>query len=96
MDTNNIYFEDVLSYGNLYIDKVLFSYDNLPIVFVCKNLSGKLLLSVCTDSIMTMSWMLIEVSKQTLVKVIKNEIPDDKLPSKTTFLDVGRYLNDYI
>lgn len=78
MEEKKKYFENVPLYGDLcdlYIDKVLFSYDNLPIVFVLKDFKNNYFLSICTDSIFTLDWIITKVSTLTLIGVLKNEIP---------------------
>lgn len=75
MKNNKIYFENVLNFGDLYLDKVLFAYDNLPIVFVCTDKNYNYYLAICTDSICSLSWMLTSVSTSTLIDVLKNKIP---------------------
>lgn len=75
MKDKKIYFENVLNYGNLYLDKVLFAYDNLPIIFVCTDKYHNYYLAICTDSICSLSWMLTGVSISTLISILKNEIP---------------------
>lgn len=68
------YFEDVLEYGDLKVEKVLFMFDNLPIIFVCTDSKKRRYLCQCTDIILGYSWMITQITYEILIRMIQNEI----------------------
>lgn len=70
-----IEFKNILEIGNLYNEKVLFAFDKIPIVFVCHNINGDRFLCLCTDCIVGYSWMITQVERDILIKLIKDEVP---------------------
>lgn len=68
------YFEDVLEYGNLEMEKVLFMFDYTPIIFVCKDVGDKRYLCQCTDMIVGYSWMITRIPYNVLISMMQNEI----------------------
>ena len=69
--------DDLLKQMDLQLDKVLFAYEQIPVVFVCKN--EKCYLGVCTNSLFgEYSFLLAVIQLGTLLKVLKDEIPVDK------------------
>lgn len=69
-----IYFENVLDYGDLELEKILFMFDQTPIVFVCKDLHGNRYLCQCTDMIVGYSWMITQISPKILIEMIRDNI----------------------
>lgn len=70
----NVYFTNVLEIGDLYLEKVLFEYDNEPIVFTCKDSNNYRYLCVCDDIIDSHSWIVTKISNKVLIDVIQNRI----------------------
>ena len=70
----NVYFTNVLDIGDLYLEKVLFEYDNEPIVFTCKDSNNYRYLCVCDDIIDSHSWIVTKISNEILIDVIQNRI----------------------
>ena len=46
-----IYFKNVPQYGDLEIEKVLFLFDNIPMIFVCRDDKKRYFLCQCVDVI---------------------------------------------
>lgn len=69
-----ICFEHVLRYGNLELEKVLFMFDQTPIVFVCIDSDKNRYLCQCTDLIVGYSWMITQISSEILIAMIRDEI----------------------
>lgn len=69
-----LYFRDILEIGNLFIEKVLFEFDKMPIVFVCQNSKRDKYLCVCTDCIVGYSWMITRIERDILINLIKDKI----------------------
>lgn len=60
--------------GKLTEEKVLFEFDKIPIIFVCKNQYRQRYLCICTDCILGYSWMITEVSRDILIDLIRDKI----------------------
>lgn len=70
---NEKYFENVPQIGTLKFEEELFSFENIPIVFVCIDKNNNKYLCVCDDIIEEESWIITKVSKQELLKVLNDE-----------------------
>lgn len=68
------YFKNVLEIGDLSLDKVLFEFEKLPIIFVCRDREEFYYFCLCTDMIIDNTWMLTKVSRGLLLKLLDNEI----------------------
>lgn len=68
------YFKNTPLYGDLYIEKVLFECEYIPIVFTCKNSENIRCLCVCDDIIESESWILIKISNSILLAVLNDDI----------------------
>lgn len=69
-----IFLEEIPEIGNLYIEKVLFEFDKVPMVFICQNLKKDRFLCLCTDCITGYSWMIAKIERRTLIKLINDKI----------------------
>jgi len=68
-----IYF-NISGIGVLTLDKILFEFDNLPILVVCLDTSGNRYFCLCTDPIMEFTWLISRISLNSLIDVIQNKI----------------------
>ena len=71
---NMIYFKSVPQYGDLEIEKVLFLFDNIPMIFVYRDDKKRYFLCQCVDVIDKFSWMITPVQKRLLISMMKDEI----------------------
>lgn len=69
-----IYFKNVPQYGDLEIEKVLFLFDNIPMIFICRDDKKRYFLCQCVDVIDKFSWMITQVQKRLLISMMKDEI----------------------
>ena len=69
-----IFFKNVPHYGDLKIAKVLFLFDNMPMVFVCNDDKKRYFLCQCVDVINGFSWMITLISKKLLISMMRDEI----------------------
>ena len=69
-----IYFKSVPKYGDLEIEKVLFLFDNIPMIFICRDDKKRYFLCQCVDVIDKFSWMITQVQKRLLISMMKDEI----------------------
>lgn len=67
------YFKNVPNLDNLYIYFIIFEYD-CPILFVCKNKKEELFICVCYDIRKTQKWIVSPIDKNSLIKLLKNEM----------------------
>lgn len=68
--TNEVYFENVLEYGNLYLDKVFNDFEDENIIFICKDKNGNYFLSVCYEFRFKLEWVLCKTDELSLIKLI--------------------------
>lgn len=69
------FLKNVGEFEQLDIEKILFEFDKIPMVFVCMNSEHKRYLSVCTDCMDGFSWLICEIDNKVLLQVLKDEIP---------------------
>lgn len=74
MIRNKLYFENLVGLGNLFLEKVFFSFDNQPIMFSCVNENRIRFFCICTDSIKDFSWIIVRANGESFVKLLKNKI----------------------
>lgn len=67
-------FECVPAGGTLYLEKVLFEFDKISMITVCKNDKGKRYLCLCTDVIIQETWMITQITNALLIDLIKDKI----------------------
>lgn len=70
---NKIYFKNVPNIGSLYLEKILFSFENTPIIFVCNDNDRQRFLCICDDIIDEESWIITCISDTTLLKILNDE-----------------------
>ncbi len=67
-------FEKISLLGKVKIERVLFAFENEPIIFVCKNKGGTRYICVNTGYGFSPSWLVAQSSKKTIIKMLKDEI----------------------
>ena len=65
---------DICDIGILTLDKILFEFDNLPILVVCLDTFGTHYFCLCTDSIMEFTWLISKITVNSLIDVIQDKI----------------------
>ena len=70
---SNEYFKNVPQIGTLYLEEELFSFENIPIIFVCIDKNKSRYLCVCDDIIDEESWIIVKISNNELLDVINDE-----------------------
>ena len=46
-----MFFFNIPQHGDLHLDKILFSFENVPMIFVCRNNKNEYFLCQCVDVI---------------------------------------------
>lgn len=72
--TNEVYFENVLDYGDLYLDKVFNDFEHENIIFTCKNESENYFFVVCYDFRFKLEWILCKTDAISLINLISKKI----------------------
>ena len=67
-------FEEISLLGKVNIERVLFSFEGEPIVFICKNRLGTRYICVNTGYGFEPSWLIARSSKKVIIKMLKDEI----------------------
>lgn len=70
---SKLYFNNVPCVGLLVLEKILFSFENIPIVFVCVDADKKRYLCVCDDVIDEESWIIVKISDYKLLRVLNDD-----------------------
>lgn len=68
------YFTNTPLYGDLFLEEVLFPYDNIPIIFTCKTKDNIRCICVCDDIIENQSWIITRISSEVLLAVLYDKI----------------------
>ena len=69
-----VYFNDVPNIGDLSLEKVLFSFESIPIVFICTNETNEKFLCLCNDVIEEECWMISKISVSKLLDILYDKI----------------------
>ena len=51
-------------------EKILFQFENMPMIVVCKNDNEERFLFLCTDPIWDMTWMITKIPTNMLINLI--------------------------
>lgn len=65
-----LYFKNIMSIGNLYLNKVLNRFEDEDIIFVCTDDNNKYYFCVCYEFRCKLSWVVCEVTLQDLIKML--------------------------
>ncbi|MDC7291382.1 hypothetical protein NXH76_26735 [Blautia schinkii] len=71
---NDIYFDNVFKIGKLYLEHILYEFEQEPILFLCTGESGDLYLCLCSDFRYGQKWIAVRCSLSTLKSLIDEEI----------------------
>lgn len=74
MINGKLYFENVSSIGNLYLDHCFIEFEEEPILFVCKDKERNLYLCLCSDVRVIQKWIISKIDLKTLTKMVNKEI----------------------
>lgn len=72
MKDNNLYFENVPYIGSLFMEQLLFSFEDTPIVFICTDKELSRYLCVCDDIIDEESWLIVKINNTKLLEILNN------------------------
>lgn len=72
MKRNTICFENIPSIGSLFMEQILFSFENIPIVFVCTDNNKSRYFCVCDDIIEEESWIIVNISNMKLYDILND------------------------
>lgn len=72
--TNEAYFENVLEYGDLYLDKVFNDFEDENIIFTCKDNNANYFLAVCYEFRYKLEWVLCKTDAISLIELISKKI----------------------
>lgn len=72
LNMNNLYFENVVHVGNLYLEHIFYAFESEPILFVCSDDARKLYLCLCAEIRYGQRWIAVE-SNLNLLKKLTNE-----------------------
>ena len=72
--SDKVYFPNFPYGENLYLLYTYFEYDNIPIVFVCKDENNKMYFCLCHDAMFDYSCMIAQIDIETLRDVISDRI----------------------
>ena len=70
----NIYFEDVIGIGNLYLDYIFYEFEYEPILFTCVDEKDDLYLSICSDIRYGQRWIVAKCTIGVLKALIEKKI----------------------
>lgn len=68
------YFENVSGIGTLYLEKTFLKFEEENILFACLDDAGNRYLGVCYEMRYALKWVLCQVSKETILQMLKEQI----------------------
>ncbi len=71
---NNIYFSNVSTIGNLYLEYVFYEFENEPILFLCKDEMDNIYFCLCSDIRYGQKWIITKCTMDILRKAIEQKI----------------------
>lgn len=67
-------FNNLSNIGDLYLKRVLFEFEGMPILFVCTRKDTEYFLCLCTDSIIEFKWLITQIKPSLLIELIEDKI----------------------
>lgn len=71
---SDIYFDNVIKIGKLYLEYIFCEFENEPILFVCSDEGKNQYICLCSDIRYGQKWVIVECSINTLKSLINEEI----------------------
>ncbi len=71
---NDLYFNNVVQVGNLYLEHIFYDFETEPILFSCVDEKKRLYLCLCTDIRYGQKWVVVPCSITVLRALINEEI----------------------
>lgn len=69
-----LYFENIVNIGNLYLKDILFEFECEPILFICSDDNNQTYICVCSDFRNGQKWVVGKCSEYDLDKLIHKKI----------------------
>lgn len=81
------YFENICDIGDLFLDEIFFEFENIPVLFLCRDRDKNIYLCLCSEIRKVQNWMICKISRNILASMLKDKITirqafellDDKL-----------------
>lgn len=70
---DNLYFDNVVQIGKMYLEHVFYGFESEPILFTCTDEAQKLYLCLCSDIRYGQKWIIVECSIMKLKELIEEE-----------------------
>lgn len=86
--TNELYFDNILEYGDLYLDKVFNEFEDENIIFTCKDKNENYFFAVCYEFRYKLEWILCKTDVISLIDLISK-----KIDLHTIFLNSDKMIN---
>ena len=72
MNNHEVYFKKLNKIGDLYLVGVLFEFDSVPIVFICKSKNNKYYICNLNNDYKKLEWLLCEVDYIDIYNLLSN------------------------
>lgn len=73
MSIRHLFFDNIPNIDSLFMEQILFSFENVPIVFVCVDKKENRYLCVCDDIIDEESWLIVKIDNVSLLKILNDD-----------------------
>ena len=67
------YFKNLVRFGDLWLDYVLFGFEKEPLLFICRDINDKLYFCHCYQMIYTQKWYIAPISLYHLMDLIEKK-----------------------
>lgn len=70
----NLYFENVLDIGNLYLRHIFLEFESEPILFLCSDSKDHLYFCLCSDIRFEQKWIIVKTNIDNLIQLVEKKI----------------------
>ncbi|MCI9615422.1 MAG: hypothetical protein HFG93_09755 [Dorea sp.] len=70
---NEIFYENIPQAGLLLLEQILFSFEGIPMVFVCIDKECNRYLCICDDVINEEAWLIVKIDDNRLLRILNDE-----------------------
>lgn len=87
---DKLYFKNVVTVGNLYLEYILFEFENEPILFICSDDLSNTYLCVCSDFRGHMRWVVARCPVNILRMLLRRRLTINsafRLPNNVVVID---------
>lgn len=71
---SDVYFDNVVGIGKLYLDYIFYEFENEPVLFMCRDEDKKIYICLCSEIRYGQKWIIVECDINTLRALVNEKI----------------------